>query len=68
MTEQDICAFQGDYLMFELLVTADGRLVVECFDSVDSEDEDAQIELTRADARTLGTLLLRFADNGSTKP
>lgn len=46
----------------------DGDLTVIIYnwETDDDCDEEANFEVSRADARTLGTLLLRFADTGST--
>lgn len=68
MTEQDIAVFQGRYFVFELLVVANGNLVIEAYTNEGDLDEEAQLELTQVDAQTLGQLLLRYAKNGSTKP
>lgn len=65
------CWFEGEYNLFNLAVYPEyDELCIKTFIySEDAEmEEDSEIIISRKDARTLGQLLLRFADKGTTKP
>lgn len=67
----DKCTFEGAYSLFDVTVYPEyNELCIKTFIySEDAElEEDSEITLSPADARTLGQLLLRFADKGTTKP
>jgi hypothetical protein len=66
-------AFQTKLYLIELSTDEDGELVFEIFgDFVDEDeeerDEEAQLVFTRAEAQTLGELLLRYAATGDVAP
>lgn len=62
----------GMYEKVELIADPDGEeltiIIYDWWENDEDFDEEANFQISRTDARTLGQLLLRFADTGNTLP